>query len=380
MAPAGRIKTMFTIAVTSNDGTAEAPTPTKIARPVTMSVCERGLVPDKMDYWRDFLRIIDRMVELGCTRDSNPRLGDLVYCMLFLIELGATESCGSSENCCRKRLSGNPVLRDFFLLSVRDFIAKHLETLASLTSPEERCKVFSMKAWFSCRVHSDSRVIETNSNLTNSDVELAELLNGRVCFIDRDISPKNSNEPRLVGIDSFSPTLALYTVSNLRDVYAATALADTNRFDDMSEKTIATTTTSRKRKRAANALSNLVLVGRPPSKKSWFQLCATGGKESSQNDDEWPKQSLFVDVGGSIYRDKKLFRYIDRAIANSDTTDETINNVRAFVRPEDYEQVWRNEQFNEITRHATFSRFLDLLDGLSLSWAKLHIFEPDIFG
>lgn len=369
---------MFTVANSNSnndDGTAEEPT----TRSITMNVCERGLAPDKMDYWRDFLRIINRMVELGCTRDSSPRLGDLVYCMLFLIELGATESCGSSDNCCRKRLSGNPVLRDFFLLSVRDFISKHLDTLASLTSPEERCKVFSMKAWFSCRVHSDSRVLESsaNSNLTNNDVELSELLNDRVCFVDRDVLPKSSNEPRLVGIDSFSPTLALYTVSNLRDVYATTALADVNRFDDTSEKTIATAT-SRKRKRTTNALANLVLVGRPPSKKSWFQLCASGGKESEN--DEWPKQSLFVDVGGSIYRDKKLFRYIDRAIANSDTSDETINNVRAFARPEDYERVWRNEQFNEISRHATFSRFLDLLDGLSLSWAKLHIFEPDIFG
>lgn len=365
---------MFTIALNSNDAAAEEPT-TRI----TMSVCERGLAPDKMDYWRDFLRIINRMVELGCTRDSSPRLGDLVYCMLFLIELGATESCGSGDNCCRKRLSGNPVLRDFFLLSVRDFISKHLETLAALTSPEERCKVFSMKAWFSCRVHSDSRLLEASSNLISNDVELTESLNGRVCFVDHDVLPKSSNEPRLVGIDSFSPTLALYTFSNLRDVYATTAFADVNRFDDKYEKTtIPIATNSRKRKRNANALANLVLVGRPPSKKSWFQLCASGGTESEN--DEWPKQSLFVDVGGSIYRDKKLFRYIDRAIANSDASDETINNVRAFARPEDYERMWRNEQFNEISRHATFSRFLDLLDGLSVSWAKLHIFEPDIFG
>lgn len=420
------------------------------------TICERGLTPDRIDYWRDFLRVIDRLTELGCTRDSSPRLGDLVYCMLFLIELGATEQCGSNESCCRKRLSGNLVLRDFFLLSVRDFVSKHLETLAALTTPDARRKVFAAKAWFSCRVHSDVRLLEAAAasiNLTATDVDLADSLNGRVCFFDQDAPPRSfgtgasgsggcasgatnsatgvntanyaNSDTKLIGIDTFSPTLALYTFSNLRDVYATTAFNDTERFTDEDNSRVAfavglgpsdgksgsggainpfsatalvsvgptnrgasasstANPSSRKRKRVGTTrivspLANLTVVGRPPSKKSWFQLC-TGGASLDGENDEWPKQSFFVDAGGSVYRDKKLFRYIDRAIANIDASaEDSINNVRAFARPDEYERVWRDEQFNEISRHATFPRFLDLLDGLSLSWAKLNVFEPDIF-
>lgn len=360
---------------------------TNICSTMRLNACDRGLAADKMDYWRDFLRIVNRTSDLGCTRDSSPRIGDLIYGILFLIELGVTETVDDNERP-RDKVSNNPVLRDFFLLSVTDFVSKHLEMLSSLTTPDERQRLFSLKSWITCRVHTDVRLLEVASttNLVASDVELQESLNGRICFFDRNSIPRRTcDDARLVGIDSFSPTLAVYTFCNLRDVYASTAFSDTERFDDRSLEVNQTNSNhlskKRKRSRGNPNFTALTVVGRPPTKKNWFSLCR--GSNVNADSEEWPKQTLLVDVGGSIYRDKKLFRYIDRAITSENVSlnsgEETINNVRAFVRPEEYERIWKNEQFNEISRHATFPRFLELLDGISVAWAKLNVFESDIF-
>lgn len=369
--------------------------------------------------WNTFVQTVETLSRLGnpiksrtngVTFSDAPRLGDLIFVV------------GSTFG----RNGENRYVRDFLTFSVRDFTELYMNELVERCDESMRRQIFALKVWLSSRVHFDHRLIvdAAKDNPYESAVRgkrrktsatdvrdervirsLEEAVSGRLVFTDREQLPNRPNDAVLYQIESFSPTFALYTLCNLRDAYSATALADSNRFDE----------------RCSPSTSCSSGVGRPPIKRNWYRLTAP------RRDVIWPKQCYIVGARDLISQDKTLFRFIEaarrrestdterttvdkrhlyedrvkRSMAAATTTtggtpsetsadDElkrqqrrVFGGVKIFndssVYEADYDRDRTRTSFGCDDSREKYNTFLALLNGLCVAWGKLNVFEPSVF-
>lgn len=458
--------------------------------------------------WQSFIRLVNMLSRLSdsTTTGSNriggrqetpaPRIGDIAYCVACVVSrLGEPNE--------------NTITRDLFTMSVRDFTERYLTELSERCDLTERQRIYSLKIWLTCRVHFDRQLLHEMRELNNGgggdgatqtakydrtkrvmsnkakrnealeipdltlERSLRDAVSGRLVFEDTSSLPRRNDDATLSRLESFSPTFALYTLCNLRDVYSGSILRDRNRFDlnyDPLENYQTSSTPTAFASPSSSSSLSLVegrqqqrhqhdylqvraranmhggrggavhadddaddhddiiwsnRIGRPPSKRNWFSLCQTkrpaiGARHDrslsvASNDTIWYTQCLLVNARESINRDKTLFRYIEAAVNESSNRDScrgtsttggdtavvvtsmepavavgpttstgsnTFPGIKMFAKHQLYEEEFgrvRSNLFDRLNATNGFTLYLEVLDGVSVAWAKLNVFEPTVF-
>jgi len=210
----------------------------KVAEAVNWQVGEaREVTSDDIDR---LLQLIDSLRSMLFTREIT--LDQLIYQFSIPLVLTAQQSTRSPH--------AAELIRDFFLLSLRDFLCKHLSALANL-SPEQKQTLFRVKSRLSCAVHFNYDMTEialaderrhrdnetTFATLSGQAKRLCDappldsVYTKRVSFMrhqTRDFSGRSSSTidtTRVLTIESFRTTFSLYTVVNLhpRSIVAVNA-------------------------------------------------------------------------------------------------------------------------------------------------------------
>lgn len=69
----------------------------------------------------------------------------------------------------------------------------------------------------------------------------------------------------------------------------------------------------------------------------------------------------------------------DQRTVNDRRTNRVLGGVKIFSTPSVYEEAYARDRKIETYRDDVYKTYLDLLNGMSVAWAKLNVFEPDIF-
>lgn len=258
-----------------------------------------------------------------------------------------------------RSLQSNALIADFFLLSLRDFLCKYLSTIAEL-SPEKKHIIYRVKSRLSCAVHFNyelteialaderrNRDQEALSAMTNKAgatefaIDAIRLIDApsipnvctkRVSFLQNasscHLSSQIKDNTRVITIESFRPTFALYTVVNLNtrfDTAIHSGMESIRHFNDngyLSEDTDDKNEGHRRKKRARDK-SHATIAGdkgdhlffqksiyQPPDRKSWYALCMADNERSPPSS-FWPKQ-IVLQNSRDIMNDSAIRELMDR--------------------------------------------------------------------
>lgn len=360
-----------------------------------------------IDVWRSFIRMIDTLSQLSDRTSQNrrnvesPRIGDIAFYVARVIAESKfntndfltydavndnstiNNNNNNNNNCDYDGLMDNnddgiALIHDFFILNVREFTTRYLNDLVERYDIETREKIFAVKIWLTCRVHFDHQLTKrlkkmSSPTLSSNNVRVTD----RLIFIEN-----KERSTDILRVETFSPTFAMYTVCDLRDPYDRTINTDSNRFDDDNDARDDNRATDNGKRR---------IVGAPPSKQNWINLMPSGNRIV------WYVQNLVLNARETVNRDRTLMRFIERSLNNNNNNDDVnsggsndsmvvatdelnCSGVRTFANSVKYEQEYQSYAKNhDLSSVDCFSVYKTLLDDLAIQWAKLNVFEPNIF-
>lgn len=341
-----------------------------------------------VNVWQSFTRMVDTLSQLSDRTSRNrrnvesPRIGDIVFYVARVIaevKFNANEPLVVDDDagCDDYDVDdGIALIRDFFVLTVREFTERYLNDLVERYDVKMREKIFAVKIWLTCRVHFDHQVSRCSKKKKNDVLDKVRVTD-RLVFTE---SPAGESID-ILRIETFSPTFAMYTVCDLRDPYDRNLETDRNRFKDECDEV---NNNNDKRRH----------VGAPPTKQNWINLMP------SENRIVWYVQTLLLNARETVNRDQTLTRFIEHALNNEivdggggggseDTRqkDTAVANeefncsgIRTFAQSVKYEEEYQTyAKTNDLSAVDCFVVYKTLLDDLAVQWAKLNVFEPTIF-
>lgn len=317
--------------------------------PRSMDIVRRCHNDRDIETWRAFTNLINTISQLSDRTSENiesPRLGDIIYYVARVVAgiktINTNVGDENNDNCyynamnCDYRGKNDenriPLIRDFFVSTVREFTERYLDDLVERYDIKMREKIYAVKIWLSCRIHFDHQLIKYTQQQPHQQQQLSQqaqssrIRDTRVA--DRLIFVNDENETSISRIETFSPTFAMYTVCNLREPYDRTVTNDRNRFsnninsnrDDIYYDEVEFFDNYVSAVENRNTCQQATIVGAPPSRENWINLLP------NRNRVVWYVQSLLLNVRETVHRDRTLLRIIEQALTDDVENDDNGNS------------------------------------------------------
>lgn len=347
------------------------------------------------------ISMMDQLADVVYDTSEPLSVGKIVYKLSLALALHLRQQ--------KKKQQPFDIITDFFLLDVYDFIGKYLDLISGQLTVEQRKKLYRLKVRMSCTLHFNYQLdsirmaerVETSEDTqqpTRGDnlPSIDSVCQQQVFFTAEDV-----NAGRVMYVENFSPSFALYTVAQLKRRVIPQVLAnelrnecDSNIMDDET----ATAATKKKKRRKKDCPN---IAGAPPTVEQWHSICHG---EEQYRVAHWPKPVVTL-CSRDLMRDSMLQRFLankdqqqqqqQQQNDETETTFEVTGNknccgalIRVFNERQTYKsdvdsfiyaqrKVYENEKdTSEQTPQQDFCR---LMNRFCTSWAKMHYLEPTVF-
>nr|WQF02783.1 MAG: hypothetical protein [Apis mellifra filamentous-like virus] len=340
--------------------------------------------------------MMDQLADVVYDTSEPLSIGKIVYKLSLSLALHLRQQ--------KKKQQPFDIITDFFLLDVYDFIGKYLDLISGQLTVEQRKKLYRLKVRMSCTLHFNYQLdsirmaerveVSDDTQPTRGDnlPSIDSVCQQQVVFTDE--------TRRVMYVENFSPSFALYTVAQLKRRVMPQVLVNELRNECDNEDGVAAIDTAaggntKKKKRRKKDCPNI--AGAPPTVEQWHSICHG---EEQYRVAHWPKPVVTL-CSRDLMRDSMLQRFLankDQQQQERDDNEESLevpgnkNCCGALIRVFNERQIYKSdvdsfiyaqrkiyENDKDTSEQTPQQDFCRLMNRFCTAWAKMHYLEPTVF-